>query len=106
MVGLGIACVAVYDVVPAIGSVIGICALFLSSLSITTRRDVAFIILCGSRARYRAAKKGWNDEPEDSLARFLVGDDFARVANVSARFVSRCWSQIEALAVGAEAAAA
>jgi hypothetical protein len=83
-----------------------ICALFLSSLSITTRRHVAFIILCGSIARYRAAKKGWNGEPEDSLARSLVGDDCARVSDVAARFVSRCWPQIEALAIGAEAAAA
>lgn len=83
-----------------------ICALFLSSLSIATRHHVAFIILCGSLARYRAAKKGWNGEPEDSIARSLVGDDFARVANMSARFVSRCWPQIEALAIGAEAAAA
>jgi hypothetical protein len=83
-----------------------ICALFRSSLSITTRRRVAFIILCGSIARYRATKKGWSGEPEAALARCLVGNDFARISNVSARFVTRCWPQIEALAIGTEAAAA
>ena len=83
-----------------------ICALFRSSFSRTTRRDVAFIILCGLIARYRAATKGWSGEFEVVLARSLVGDDFARVSDMAARFVSRCWSQIEALAIGAEAAAA
>ena len=83
-----------------------ICALFLSSLSIATRHHVAFIILCGSLARYRVAKKGWNGEPEAALARSLAGNDFARVSNASARFVTQCWTQIEALAIGTEAAAA
>lgn len=83
-----------------------ICALFRSSLSKTTRRDVAFIILCGSIARYRATRKGWSGEAEAALARSLVGDDCARVSDVAARFVSRCWPQIEALAIGAGAAAA
>ena len=83
-----------------------ICALFRSSISRTTRRDVAFIILCGSIARYRATTKGWSGGCEAALARSLVGDDFARVLDVSARFVSRCWPQIEALAIGTEAAAA
>jgi hypothetical protein len=78
-----------------------ICALFRSSISRTTRRDVAFIILCGSIARYRAATKGWSGESEDALARSLVGDDFARLSDVSASFVSRCWPQIEALVRGA-----
>jgi hypothetical protein len=80
--------------------------LFRSSFSKTTRRDVAFIILCGSIARYRAAAKGWSGESEAALARSLVGDDFARVSDVAERFVLRCWPQIEALAIGAEAAAA
>jgi hypothetical protein len=82
----------------------GIFALFRSSLSLTTRRHLAFIILSGSIARSRVASKGWNGEPEPALARSLVGDDFVRVANVLAKCVSRCWPQIEALAHGAVAA--
>jgi hypothetical protein len=75
-----------------------ICALFRSSDSQTTRRDVAFIILCGSIARHRAYRKDCSGEPEATLARSLVGDDFARVTDASAQFVSKCWSQIVAMA--------
>jgi hypothetical protein len=73
-------------------------ALFRSSDSKTARRDAAFIILCGSIARYRASTKGWNGEFEANLARSLVGNDFARVSDESATFVSHCWSQIIAMA--------
>jgi hypothetical protein len=58
----------------------------------------------GSISKYRAAPVGWSAQPEDSLCRSLVGNDFDLVSNEAAKFIAKHWLHIEALAGSAEAA--
>ena len=83
-----------------------IAALFRSSASRSARRDLAFVILVGSIARYRAQPQGWVGEPEATIARQLIGIDSDGLSNEAARFVEGRWRQIEGMALsGADAAA-
>jgi hypothetical protein len=70
----------------------------------TARTDCAFVILCGSVSKYRAHRETWSPEPEATIARTLVGGDFALISEQATNFVAKHWREIEALAVGAEAA--
>jgi hypothetical protein len=78
--------------------------LFSSSASKRWREDCSLIVLVGSIAEYHASPQTWRPEPSATLARGLVGSDFAHVSDVAARFVANHWFEIEALAVGAAAA--
>jgi hypothetical protein len=82
-----------------------IVALFRSSASRSARRDLAFVVLAGSVARYRVRPLDWSGEPEATIARQLIGTDFDGVSNEAARFVAMRWAEIEALAGGEVAAA-
>ena len=70
----------------------------------TAKADCAFILLSGSISKYRTAPVGWSAQPEDSLCRSLVGNDFDLVSNEAAKFIAKHWLHIEALAGSAEAA--
>jgi hypothetical protein len=50
---------------------------------------------------WKASSNDWSPEPEASLARGLIGADFAHVSDTAARLVSKHWLKIEALAHGA-----
>ena len=78
--------------------------LFETSASKSAKADAALIIFAGSIARYRAQPTDWSPEPEASLVRGLVGDDFDAIRNSAAKLVHLHWHLIEALAQGAEAA--
>jgi hypothetical protein len=78
--------------------------LFETSASKSAKADAALIILAGSIARYRAQPTEWTLEPTASLARALVGADFARISTEATKVVHRHWRLIEELALGAEAA--
>jgi hypothetical protein len=82
-----------------------IVSLFHSSASRSARRDLAFVVLAGSVARYRARPFGWNGEPEATFARQLIGTDFDGVSNEAAQSVAKRWREIQTLA-GGEAQAA
>jgi hypothetical protein len=79
--------------------------LFQSSASKTWRHDCALIVLAGSVARWKASPDKWSGEVEAAIARELVGADFQRVSDASARLVAARWLSIQELAHGAEAAA-
>ncbi|HEV3242361.1 MAG TPA: hypothetical protein VGY14_03800, partial [Methyloceanibacter sp.] len=69
--------------------------LFSSSASKRWREDCALIVLAGSVAEYHASPQTWRPEPSATLARGLVGSDFAHVSDVAARFVANHWFEIE-----------
>jgi hypothetical protein len=68
----------------------------------TAKVDCAFVLLCGSISKYRAAPAVWNTEPESSLCRNLIGDDFDRTSDAATRFVKANWLAIQELANGVE----
>jgi hypothetical protein len=77
--------------------------LFSASASKSVKETTALAILAGSIAKSRAAPAAWSPEPAASLARELVGADFARVSAEAANLVHRHWRLIEELAGGAAA---
>jgi hypothetical protein len=81
-----------------------IATVFRLSACKTAKADCAFILLSGSISKYRAAPRGWSAQPEGSLCRSLVGNDFDLVSNEAAKFIAKHWLHIEALAGSAEAA--
>ena len=81
-----------------------IARLFKLSAGKRARADCALVILSGSVSKYRAHRETWTPEPEATLAKELVGPDFARVSDAAAKFVAKRWSEIEELAGGAAAA--
>lgn len=81
-----------------------IARLLSASASKSVKETTALVILAGSIAKYRAAPAAWSPEPEASLARELVGADFARVSAEAAKLVHRHWRLIEKLAAGAAVA--
>jgi hypothetical protein len=81
-----------------------VASMFKLSACKTAKPDCAFVLLCGSVSKYRAAPATWSAEPEGSMARALVGGDFALVSDQAAKFVAKHWLRIEALAGSAEAA--
>ena len=81
-----------------------IATVFRLSACKTAKADCAFILLSGSISKYRAAPGGWSAQPEGSLCRSLVGNDFDLVSNEAAKFIAKHWLHIEALAGSAEAA--
>ena len=70
----------------------------------TARMDCAFVILCGSVSKCRAHLETWSPEPEATIARTLVGGDFALVSDQATKFVAKHWLEISTLA-GASMAA-
>jgi hypothetical protein len=75
-----------------------IAAVFRLSACKTTRPDCAFVILCGGVAQYRGQPDAWCPEREATIARALVGGDFALISDQAAKFVAKHWREIEALA--------
>jgi len=71
-----------------------IVALFGSNASKSARRDLAFVLLTGSVARYRARPIGWSGEPEVTFARQLIGTNLAAVSKQAVRFVAERWRDI------------
>ena len=51
-----------------------IVALFGSNASKSARRDLAFVLLAGSVARYRARPIGWSGEPDRATYSSWLGD--------------------------------
>jgi hypothetical protein len=78
-----------------------VASMFKLSACKTAKVDAAFVLLCGSISRRRAAPNVWSGEPESSLCCPLVGNDFAPISDRAARFVKQRWSEIEGMAVGA-----
>ena len=78
-----------------------VASMFRLSACKTAKVDAAFVLLCGSISRCRAAPDVWSAEPENSLCCPLVGNDFTLISDRAARFVKQRWSEIEAMAVGA-----
>jgi hypothetical protein len=70
----------------------------------TAKTDCAFVSLCGSISKYRAAPAVWSAEHESSLCRNLIGDECDRASDAATRFVKANWLAIQELANGAEAA--
>jgi hypothetical protein len=81
-----------------------IATVFRLSACKSARADCAFVLLSGSISKYRAAPGGWSAQPESSLCRSLVGNDFDLVSKEAATFIAKHWLRIEALAGSAEAA--
>jgi len=81
-----------------------IATVFRLSACKTAKADCAFVLLSGSISKYRVAPGGWSAQPESSLCRSLVGNDFDLVSNEAAKFIAKHWLHIEALAGSAEAA--
>jgi hypothetical protein len=70
----------------------------------TAKVDCAFVLLCGSTSKYRAAPEVWSAEPEAGICRTLVGGDFALISDQATKFVDKHWIEIRRLINGAEAA--
>ena len=81
-----------------------IATVFRLSACKTAKADCAFLLLAGSVSKYKSAPHLWSAEPEATICRALVGNDFALVSDQAAKFVAKWWSEIEELAGGAAAA--
>ena len=81
-----------------------IATVFRLSACKTARTDCAFILLAGSVSKYKSTPHLWSAKPEATIARTLVGGDFALIRDQAAEFVAKHWREVETLAAGAEAA--
>ena len=82
-----------------------IASLFKLSASRSAKVDCAFVLLCGSISKYRAAPPAtWSAEPEAGICRTLVGGDFPLISDQATKFVAKHWIEIRQLVYGAEAA--